>query len=192
LAENKPESGKLSCRVIEFKLLFKANFSIMHLIITGSPGVGKTSAARIIGKKLGCAVLNEKQLALENGIGKFDAEEDELVIPLQPFARALNALFSGEKSVIVEGHLLCEIKSKADFAALIREDPSILEERLRARGYGEEKVQDNVFCESTDYCKKRLLRNCPEERVVEVLGGKSIKETSDRILKGLREKGAEL
>ena len=164
----------------------------MHIMITGSPGVGKTSVARALGKKLGCAVLNEKQFALEQKIGKFDPDENELVIPLQPFAKALDRLFSGEKSVVIEGHLLCELRTKADFAVLIRVDPVVLEARLRARNYSEEKVQDNVFCEGDDYCKKHLLGNYPGKKIVEVQGGKSIKETLDRIIQGLKQKGAVL
>ena len=164
----------------------------MHIIITGSPGVGKTSAARALGKKLGCAVLNEKQFALEQKIGKWDPNENELVIPLEPYVKALNKLFLGEENVIMEGHLLCELKAKADFIVLIRVHPELLEGRLHLRNYSEEKVQDNVFCEGIDYCKKHLLRNYPKGKVVEVQSGKSIKETLDRILKGLKEKGAKV
>ncbi len=164
----------------------------MRLVITGSPGVGKTRAAYLLGKRLKHRVFNEKQLALEKGIGKWDSGEDELVIPLEPFAQELDKLFGQEKNVIVEGHLLCELKTKADFVVLIRLDPEALEARLESRGYSAEKVQDNVFCEGIDYCKKHVLRNYPEEKVVEIESGKTIKETLDRILKGLKEKGAKL
>ena len=164
----------------------------MRIIITGSPGVGKTSAARALGKKLGWTVLNENQFALEQKIGKWNPEEDELVIPLEPYAKALNRLFLDKKNIIIEGHLLCELKARPDFAVLIKVHPELLEGRLHSRNYSEEKVQDNVFCEGIEYCKKHLLRNYPKEKVVEVESGKSIKETLDRIIKGLREKGAKL
>ena len=164
----------------------------MRIIITGSPGVGKTSAARALGKKLGCQVFNEKQFALEQKIGKWNPEEDELVIPLEPYAKALDKLFTEKKNVIIEGHLLCELRAKPDFIVLIRLHPELLEGRLHLRNYSEEKVQDNVFCEGIDYCKKHLLRNYPKEKVVEVESGKSIKETLDRIIMGLKEKGAKL
>ncbi len=164
----------------------------MRILITGSPGVGKTSAASALGKKLGYSVLNEKQFALEQKIGKWDPKENELVIPLQPFARAMGRLFSGKKNVIVEGHLLCELRLKPDFVVLIGVHPEELEARLRSRNYSEEKVQDNVFCEGIDYCKKHVLRNYSKKKVVIVQGGKTIKETLDRIIRGLKEKGAKL
>jgi len=164
----------------------------MRIIVTGSPGVGKTSVARLLGKKLGLLVLNEKQFALEKGIGKWNPEEDELVIPLEEFGKAVEGLFLSEKKVIIEGHLLCELKLKPDFVVLIRVDPEILEARLQRRSYSAEKVQDNVFCEGIDYCKKHVERNYSKEKIVEIQAGKTIKETLDRSIKGLKEKGAKL
>ena len=164
----------------------------MRIIITGSPGVGKTSAARSLGKKLGCQVLNEKQIALEQKIGKWNPKEDELVIPLEPYAKALNRLFLEKKNVVIEGHLLCELKARPDFVVLIRVHPELLEGRLHLRNYSEEKVQDNVFCEGIDYCKKHVERNYPKGKIVEIESGKTIKETLDRIIKGLKEKGAKI
>ncbi len=164
----------------------------MRIIITGSPGVGKTSVAKTLGKKLNCQVLNEKQFALEEKIGKWDSKEDELVIPLVPYAKALDKLFSEKKNVIIEGHLLCELRAKPDFIVLIRVHPEVLEGRLHSRNYSEEKVQDNVFCEGIDYCKKKVLRNYPEKKIIEVESRKSIKETLDKIIMELKEKGAKL
>lgn len=164
----------------------------MRIIVTGSPGVGKTAVSKALGKRLHCRVVNEKQFALEKGIGKWDAEENELVISLQSFGRALNGMLAREKNVVLEGHLLCELKLRTDFVVLVRLHPELLEARLESRGYGAEKVQDNVFCEGIDYCKKHVLRNYSREKVVEVQCGKSIKETLVRIIKGLKEKGAKV
>jgi len=162
----------------------------MRIIITGSPGTGKTSAAKALGKKIGHRIVNEKQFAIEKKIGKWDREEDELVVPLVPFGRELNKLLAKEKKIIIEGHMLCELKLRADFVVLLRVHPELLEARLESRGYSAEKVQDNVFCEGIDYCKKHVARNYPREKVVEVRGRKTIKETMENIIVGLREKGA--
>ena len=164
----------------------------MRIIITGSPGVGKTSVSKKLGEMLKCLVFNEKQFALEKGIGSWDEEQDELIIPLGEFAGAVEGLFRAERNVVVEGHLLCELRLKPDFVVLIRLHPELLEARLESRGYTAEKLQDNVFCEGIDYCKKHVERNYEAEKIVEVQSGKTIKETLDRIVKGLKEKGAKL
>ena len=164
----------------------------MRIIITGSPGVGKTTVAKALSKTIKCLAYNEKTMALEKGIGKWDEKENELVIPLEPFAEMLNKFLSEQKNTIIEGHMLCELKLKADYIILIRVDPEILESRLEERNYTEEKVQDNVFCEGIDYCKKHIERNYPKEKILEVQSGKTIKETLDKIIIGLKEKGEKL
>jgi len=164
----------------------------MRIVLTGSPGVGKTSVAKLLGKRLASKVVNEKQFALEKGIGKWNTEEDELVIPLKEFGQELGKLLNKEKNIVIEGHMVCELKLPADFIVVLRCHPEILEERLRQRHYGEEKIQDNVFCEGIDYCKKRVMRRYPAKKVVEAQAGKTIKETLRNILMGLKEKGAKL
>ena len=162
----------------------------MRIIVTGSPGVGKTSVAEQLGKALHHKVLNEKDFAVQRGIGKWDAQEDELVIPLERFAKELKALLTRKKSIIIEGHMLCELKLNADIIVLVRVHPEILEPRLRARGYSEPKVQENVFCEAVDYCKKYVLRNYPKEKIIEIdTGRKTIKETTDNIISEISKRG---
>ena len=161
----------------------------MKLAIMGTPGVGKTSVAKALGNTLKYEVLNEKQFALERGIGKWDSEEDELVVPLGKLKNALNLMLKTEENVIIEGHMLCEIALDVDFIILITLDPELLEERFRFRQYRAEKIQDNVFCEGIDYCKKHVSRKYPKKKIIEVKSQKSIKETLHIILKEFKERG---
>ena len=161
----------------------------MKLAITGTPGVGKTSVSKSLGKKLKSKVLNEKEFALEKGIGKWDSEEDELIVPLGKLRKALNQMLKTEENVIIEGHMLCEIALDVDFIVLITLDPELLEERLESRRYPHPKIQDNVFCEGIDYCKKHVSRKYPKKKIIEVKSQKSIKETMHIILKEFKDRG---
>ena len=161
----------------------------MKLAITGTPGVGKTSISKLLGKTLKCKVLNEKEFSLEKGIGIWDSEEDELVVPLTKLKKALNTMLKIEENMIIEGHMLCEIALDVDFVVLITVDPELLGERLSARQYDAVKIQDNVFCEGIDYCKKHVSRKYPKKKIIEVKSQKSIKETMHIILEEFKEQG---
>ncbi|MFH1391399.1 MAG: AAA family ATPase [Candidatus Diapherotrites archaeon] len=163
----------------------------MKIGITGSPGVGKTSVSKLLGQAFKAKVLNEKEFALKEGIGEFDTTENELVVPLNKLKTKLNKFLKKEKNIVIEGHMLCEIKADFDYLVLIKCDPEILEMRLEERGYKAEKIQDNVFCEGIDYCKKHSLRNYSKKKVIVVENRKSIKETTNAIILKIEKRETE-
>ncbi len=158
----------------------------MKILITGSPGVGKSNIAKELAKKLKMPVLNEKDFALKQGIGEWDHEENELVVPLEKLEKGLKKHMKGQKNAILEGHLLCEIGLPVDIVMVIRVHPELLETRLELKKYSQQKIYDNVFCEGIDYCKKHAFKNYSEKKIVEIKNEKGIKEALSRILKELR------
>jgi adenylate kinase len=130
----------------------------MKILVTGTPGVGKTTLAKNLAKKFKCTYLNEKDFALKNGIGEF-GEDNELEIPIKLFEKKMNLFLRKTKNIVVEGHLLCEMKLRVDVVILITLDPEELQLRLSKREYSEMKIMDNVFCEGIEYCKKKLNKN---------------------------------
>jgi adenylate kinase len=137
----------------------------MKLIITGTPGCGKTTLAKKIGQLLKLRVINEKDFALQNSLGQFN-EENELELPIKKFEKKANAFLEKNDNVLFEGHLLCEMKLKVDKAILIETDPEELELRLEQRHYSLDKIMDNVFCEGIAYCKKNLERNYSPKKII--------------------------
>lgn len=159
----------------------------MNFAIVGTPGCGKTTLAKNLSNKLGLKTINEKDFALLNKIGSFN-DENELEIPLDKFEKKANSYLKQNNGLIFEGHTLCEMKLKIDKIILIKIDPEILEQRLRKRNYSELKIMDNVFCEGIDYCKKKLLKNYPIKKIIEVNSAPSQKETLFKTIKLLANK----
>ena len=154
----------------------------MRIGITGTPGVGKSSVAKELGEFFGCRVINEKEFSAGEGITEFDKKANEFVVPLEKLEKRLGKALRQEKSAIVEGHMICEARLPLDFMVVLQCHPEILELRLQARGYPEEKIQDNVFCEGIDYCKKHAAKLYPAKRVIFCQNRKSIKETALSII----------
>ncbi len=161
----------------------------MKILITGSPGTGKTTVAKKLAKKLNCVYINEHDFALASGIASWNHEFNELEIPLNKMRSALLSELKKHENIIIEGHTLCEIKLPVDAVILLRVHPELLQERLERKGYNDVKIADNVFCEGIDYCKKHVLRRYPESKIIEVRNERSIKDCIDEIVSKLKERG---
>jgi len=159
----------------------------MRLIITGTPGTGKSTIAKKIAKELNCGLVNELQFAGEKKI--VEKEGKEKVIETKKLERELNKLLAREKNVIIEGHLLCETKLKnIDLIVLLKTNPKELEERLKKKGYSELKVQENLFCEKNSYCLNKALKNYPKSKIIRAKNEKNLKRSLKYIIKEIKRK----
>lgn len=119
----------------------------MKLVITGTPGTGKTTIAREI------ATANNWPLVEANAVAKkgkcFVGREE---VDLKKLAAAMKRTLSGKKSFVAEGHLLCEVALPCEQCVVLRCNPLLLEKRLKKRGYAKAKVGENALAEALDYC----------------------------------------
>jgi len=163
----------------------------MRILVTGTPGVGKTATAKLLGKMLGLPVINEREFALKKGRKVYEWDEcgKELVLHEKELQLELNKALLHKKNCIAEGHVLCELKLKVDWVVLLRLHPAVLEFRLEQKGYAPEKIMDNVFCEGIDYCRKKVRRNYAKSRIIEIdCMGKTIKEVTEEIILAIYKK----
>ncbi len=160
----------------------------MKLLVTGTPGTGKTAASKLLAEHFGLRIINEKAFAKKNKIGKWNVKEKTLEIDPKDLEKKLNAFLAGKKNILAEGHLLCETRLKVDFAAILRADPQVLEKRLKKRGYGAVKALDNVFLEQVGYCKNQLEKRIGKEKIIEADSSKNIKQTTRKIIKEIQKR----
>lgn len=121
----------------------------MRIVITGTPGTGKSSIARLLSKKLGVPLVDIKSIARKD---RLVSPSHEVDIP--KLSRSL-AFLGRRKNFIAEGHLACEVRIPADAIIVLRCHPRILRERLSRRGYGPGKLEENLMAEMLDYCAQR-------------------------------------
>lgn len=132
----------------------------MILSISGTPGVGKTTIARILAEKLGYEYVSLRDFALRHGIGE---GEEELEIDVDELVKATKKEFEG-RNVVFDGHLSHLIPS--DFVIILRLHPRLIGERLSKRGYPKKKVSENVEAELVDVCLVEAIES--NENIIEV------------------------
>ncbi len=128
----------------------------MRLALTGVPGVGKTTIAQKMGQ-LGWRVVHLSEYARDAGllVEKDDAR-GAYVLDMDDLADSLNTHLRGyDGDVVIESHFAHEMDVHR--IVLLRADPLVLIERLRARGWREEKVRENVEAEALDVVAHDVL-----------------------------------
>jgi len=122
----------------------------MRIILTGTPGTGKSAIAGELATKLGLKLFRITDIVKQKmKLGRTHE------VDLKRLAAILRFL-SKEKNYIVEGHLACEIRLPADVLVVLRTRPDVLRKRMAKRGYGKRKIEENMMAEMLDYCTQRV------------------------------------
>lgn len=127
------------------------------IALTGVPGSGKTTLANALAQR-GIGVVDLNAFARARGLlGKKDVKRDAFEVDVDELAAQLADALSllEDRAVVVEGHFAHEMD--VDAIVLLRCDPRVLYARLKARGYGEEKVRENVEAEALDVLAAEVL-----------------------------------
>lgn len=127
------------------------------VFITGTPGVGKSTLANLIEKKLSWNLIKINQLAKERNLfSGIDKEKGYKIIDLDILCPELKKTISeistdNASGIVVDGHLshFCQC---ADIVIVLRLYPSILKERLKKRNYSDSKILENLEAEALGVC----------------------------------------
>lgn len=123
------------------------------IIVTGSPGTGKTELARQLARKLGYEYVDVNLLIKKQKISDgFDEEKQCEIIDTEKLNKVLVEKYKG-KNAIVDSHLSHYLPAEfVDLCIVTKCNLKVLEKRLMQRGYDEKKIRDNLDAEIFDIC----------------------------------------
>ncbi|HDP73832.1 MAG TPA: AAA family ATPase [Candidatus Woesearchaeota archaeon] len=151
----------------------------MRILISGTPGTGKSTAACLLAKSLGAECLSitnlvkEKNLALgyNRKLRTWDVDENRLKREIERCIRKNHKIF-------VEGHLSHIVSHRlSDLCIVLRTEVSELFKRLKKRKYPLKKIQENIQAEIFNTCYEEAKENKHKVLVIDTTSFSSAEKT---------------
>ena len=122
------------------------------IIITGTPGTGKTMLAKRLTKELGFRHIELTEFIKKNKLCEgYDRKKRTYVVDTAKLAKAVRNKL--EENTIIDGHLSHFLPaSLVDLCIVLKCNLKKLKARLEKRGYPKSKVRENLDAEIFDVC----------------------------------------
>ena len=165
------------------------------IVITGTPGVGKTTVAEALATRLKALHLSLGDLVRdEDLVLGVDEERRTLIADLKRLSKRVRDIICGaSQDVVVEGHYAPDVvpHSLVSYAFVLRRDPDDLRVKLEERGFKERKVLENVASEILDVCLISAVKEYGAELVDEIdvthMSVEEVVEEALGVLRGRKE-----
>jgi len=133
--------------------------SLVFIVVTGTPGTGKTVFSEALAKAIGFTHLDIGRFCLERGLTLgFDEERQTYIVDMAGLKRLIKSLKN--ENLILDGHIahLIAPSRYVKVAFVLRCHPRVLRKRLEAKGYPLSKIHENVMAEILDVCLIEALK----------------------------------
>jgi adenylate kinase len=161
-----------------------------RLVVTGNPGTGKHTSAKIVAERLRAEIIDINKVALGNEamLAKTSRGAD---VDTKKLGRLLASILKKKGSFVIVGHLAPYVMKAAgiDMAAVLRRSPARLESTLAERKYSREKVNENVSAEILGVLLYDAIKAFGKRKVAEFdTTNRTPEETADEIISTLQKK----
>jgi len=161
------------------------------IIVTGTPGVGKSAVSKALSRELKAEYINLTDFAKRRGlIEAYDDKRKTFVVDEERVSKHLKEFMEGldARYIVIDGHYGVFTVSPEEVyrVFVLRRSPAELREILLARGYSCRKVYENLASEILDVCLIDAIERCGADKVCEIdVTGRDIKSIVKRMLENL-------
>jgi len=157
------------------------------ILVTGTPGVGKTSVSRLLASKLDAVYVNLGELVeQEKLVSGVDKVRGTLIADMDRVSKRVQGIIkSSEGDVVVDGHYAVDVVPTKDIhmVFVLRRDPNELKSIMENLGFKERKLWENLAAEILDVCLWDAVSACGSDKVCEIdVSGKKIEEVVEDII----------
>ncbi|KAJ2993346.1 hypothetical protein NUW58_g1871 [Xylaria curta] len=140
-----------------------------NIVVTGTPGVGKTTHCEILAERTGLRHVSVNQIVKDKDCHEgWDKEYHSWLVDEDRLLDALEEEVA-DGGCIIDWHA-CDLFPERwiDLVVVLRVDTSTLYDRLKARKYPEKKLQENLDAEIMDVLLQEARDSYNEKIVVEL------------------------
>lgn len=157
------------------------------IVLTGIPGVGKTTIADIIAERINGVHIDLSNIALvANLIDSRDDLRNTGIVDLDRIRIRLRQRHeASNEPMIIEGHFASDVVPKewSPFIFVLRKAPWVLRRELESRGYGGDKIWENLDAELVGISLSDAIEAYGPECICEIdTTGRNPKEISEEII----------
>ncbi len=160
------------------------------IIVSGSVGAGKTTTAKFLAKQLHAKYIDVSRIVKQHKevVAGYDKKRKAKEIDVKKLNRVLIGLIAKEKKdVVIDSHLSHYLPRKyVDHCIICKCNLKELRKRLQKRGYGAEKVRENIDAEIFDVCLVEAAEK--GHKLVVVFTDKDIKKQISRLVELYHER----
>ncbi len=145
----------------------------MIIIVTGVPGVGKTTFAIGLAKKLKYPYIDVHSLVKKYKLHEgYDRKSKSYIVDVSKLGKFLVKYIKDKDNLIIDSHLSHYLHPKyVDLCVVVKCDLRVLEKRLQKRGYGAAKIRENLDAEIFDVCLVEASEKGHKIKVVDTSSG---------------------
>lgn len=151
------------------------------ILVTGTPGVGKTAVSRLLASRLDAVHVDLAELVKrENLISGTDKARETLIADTSRVSSRIQEITrESERDVIIDGHYAVDVvpAKNIHIVFVLRRDPDELEGFMENRGFKKRKLLENLAAEILDVCLWDAVSACGSDKICEVdASGKRVED----------------
>lgn len=142
------------------------------ILITGTPGTGKTTVSRLLAKAVQASYINPRILLTREGIDyTYDENARTRIVSLKRLRSSLSSLARrADRGLVIDSHIAFEITPapRLERVIVLRCNPAVLEPRLRRKRWPKRKISENLLAEILDICLWDAVHNYGWKKISEI------------------------
>jgi adenylate kinase len=154
----------------------------MLVAISGTPGTGKTTVSNLL-KNQGYFIVYLNELAVAKGfVTGIDVKRNSKIININGLNDYIEEVYDTNDIVFFEGHA-SHLLSIVDYIIILRCHPRKLKNRLKRKGWLQQKIKENIEAEALDVILCEAYELHSENKIFEIdTSNKSIKSVLSSII----------